>query len=205
MNQYQRPDDFVRERPEPGRPRRWTADELEHMVRAGIVNEIERIELIAGEIVQMSAKGNRHELVRNELTLYWARQLPLKLKFAEEVPLRLSEHDQPEPDIMLFPGSQNITQVTAASVLLVVEVSDSSLSYDLKIKAPLYAAFGVREYWVIDPQTLATTVHRAPGEKGYADVTKATASDLLTPLHAPELALRLADLGIEPEAEALAT
>ena len=135
MNQYQRPDDFVRERPEPGRPRRWTADELEHMVRAGIVNEIERIELIAGEIVQMPAKGNRHELVRNELTLYWARQLPLKLKFAEEVPLRLSEHDQPEPDIMLFPGSQNITQVTAASVLLVVEVSDSSLSSDLKIKA----------------------------------------------------------------------
>jgi len=200
MNDIQRSQHFIAERPAEGSRRLWTADELEHMVREGIVNEAERIELIAGEIVHKSAKGNRHEIARNELTLFWADRRAGRYKFAEENPLRLSKQNQPEPDILLFPASQNVAQVTAESVLLVVEVSDSSLSYDLKIKAPVYASFGVREYWVIDPKTLATTVHRGLGAAGYAEVMEIAASELLTPHLAPELAVRLAGLGIAPEA-----
>ena len=202
MNGYQRPHTFALDGSREGLPRRWSADEFEHMVRAGIVNEAERLELIAGAIVQMWAKGNRHELMRSELTLFWARRMGERYKFTDDTPLRLSERNQPDPDILLFPASQNITQVTAGSVLLVVEISDSSLSYDLKIKGPVYAALGVREYWVIDPHTLETTVHHGPGDKGYAEISEVAAGQTLTPLHAPELAVRLAGLGIEPDTAA---
>jgi Uma2 family endonuclease len=198
MNIHHRSQAYVPDRPAEGSPRLWTADELEHMVREGIVNEIERVELIGGEIVHMSAKGNRHELVRSELTLFWADRRGKRYKFCDDTPLRLDKHNQPEPDILLFPASQNITQVTADSVLLVVEVSDGSLSYDLKIKAPPFAAYGVRDYWVIDPKTMTTYVHRKPGQTEYAEVSQVAAGDLLTPHLAPELAVRLADLGIGP-------
>jgi len=199
MNYYHRPQSLRSTHPEEGSRRRWTADEFLQMVYAGIVGQSERVELIGGEIVQMSAKGNRHEIVRSELTIFWSDRRAKVYKIVSEPPLRLSEHDEPEPDIIVFPASQNVAQVTAASVTLVVEVADSSLSYDLEVKAPLYAAFGVREYWVIDPKTLTTTVHRTPTEKGYADITEAGPDTQLTPLLAPELAVRLADIGIEPE------
>lgn len=176
--------------------RRWTSGELHAMVRAGIVNEGDRLELIDGEVLAMLPKGRRHETLRNELILNWARRLPLDIKFAEEPPLHLSPHNELYPDIILFPASQRVGEVTPASVLLVVEISDTTLSYDLKIKAPLYGGAGVREYWVIDATTLTTTVHRNPIDSGYRDVNKAGSSSTLAPLLVPSLAVRLDDLGI---------
>ena len=177
--------------------RLWTADELERMLFAGILREDDNIELIAGEVVTMAAKGARHEILRNRLVLNWARRLPKNISFAEEPPLRLSAHDEPEPDIVLFPDSMQVTNVRGDTVLLVVEVADTSLSYDLKIKAQLYASFGVREYWVIDTKTLTTTVHREPDGAAYSNVREFKSSDVLTPLEVPELAVRLADLRLE--------
>jgi len=202
MNYYQRPQRMIADRCEPGRPRRWTADELGRLDAEGFFAEGEHVELIAGEIMQMAAKGNRHEVLRTELTLFWIDHRAGLYKIASEPPLRLGEHDEPEPDLIIYRNNQTVAQVTAASVLLVVEVADSSLSYDLKIKAPVYASFGVREYWVIDPNMMATYVHRKPGQAEYAEVTQVAAGDLLTPHLAPELAVRLADLGIGPEAGA---
>jgi Uma2 family endonuclease len=176
--------------------RRWTSSELHQMVRAGIVQENDRLELIDGEVLAMSPKGTRHETVKNELTLHWARRLPSEVKFAEEPPLHVSPHNELYPDIILFPAIQRIGDVTPDSVLLLVEISDSTLSYDLKIKAPLYAGAGVRDYWVIDAATFATTVHRNPNGGTYRDVTRSGASAILQPLLVPSLALRLDDLGI---------
>jgi Uma2 family endonuclease len=180
-------------------PRLWRADELAAMVAAGIVSERDRLEVIGGEVVSMAAKGARHELLRNELVLFWARRLPLSLKFAEETPLRLSEYDEPEPDIILFASSLRVTDVRGPTALLVVEIADSSLSYDLKIKAPLYARFGVPEYWVIDAQSLITTVHRGPGDAGYSRADRVNPGTKLTPLAAAELAVDIGSLGMEPD------
>ncbi len=178
------------------RTRRWRADEIARMVSAGILRDDEPFELIAGELVARMQKGARHELIRNELVLNWARRLPEAIKFADEAPLRLGLHDEPEPDITLFPSSLKVNEVRGDSVLLVVEIADSSLSYDLKIKAPYYASFSVRETWVIDAKTLLTTVLLNPGPEGYADSREVPASDLLTPTACPELAIRLADLDL---------
>ena len=81
------------------------------------------------------------------------------------------------------------------TVLLVVEIADTSLRRDLKLKAQLYASFGVREYWVIHAPTRAITIHGDPGPNGYVVITENGANEVLTPTLAPGLAVKLADLG----------
>ena len=82
--------------------------------------------------------------------------------------------------------------------MLVVEIADSSLGWDLGTKAKAYAMFGVREYWVINARTLETTVHRHPAPDGYGDIATVPASDVLTPSVVSALAVRIADLQIDP-------
>ncbi|MFM9939642.1 MAG: Uma2 family endonuclease [Hyphomicrobiaceae bacterium] len=174
--------------------RLWTAAELRQLETAGILGHDERVELIAGEIVKVSPKGARHEVLRNELVLYWARRLPPDVKFAEEPPLTLGDQYEPEPDIILFPATLRVNEVGGDTVLLVVEIADSSLSWDLDTKAKVYAMFGVREYWVINAKTRETTVHRQPGDQGYAQIDVVQATDLLTPAFVPALAVSIGTL-----------
>jgi Uma2 family endonuclease len=178
-----------------GLPRRaFTVAEIEAMVEAGIILEDERFELIGGEVVPMSPKGNRHELIKVALNLDWARRLPNHLRFASETTFRLSPDTFLEPDFTFYTKADNIPGLKGSTALLVVELSDTSLGYDLGRKPAIYASFGVRELWVIDVLRMATHVNRAPGPDGYATVTEHESNALLTPLAAPELAVRLADL-----------
>jgi Uma2 family endonuclease len=179
-----------------GLPRRaWTVDEVERMVEVGILREPEPFELIGGELVAMAAKDRRHEVLRTELALYWGTRLGGDLKIASETPLRLGKHDAPEPDLIAFPASLFAPDVRADTVLLVVEIADTSLVGDLNTKAPRYAASGVRDYWVINARSLITTVFREPRQNGeYAYRQEFEARDMLVPTLAPSLAVRLADL-----------
>jgi Uma2 family endonuclease len=181
-----------------GLPRRaWTVDEVERMVEVGILREPEPFELIGGELVAMAPKDRRHEVLRTELALYWARRMGRDLKIASESPLRLGKHDAPEPDIIAYPASLLAPDVRADTVLLVVEIADSSLPADLNTKAPRYAASGVREYWVINARSLVTTVFREPRQSGeYAYRHEHPATDTLVPILAPSLGVRLADLDL---------
>ena len=165
------------------------------MVEVGILREPEPFELIGGELVAVAPKDRRHEVLRTELALYWADRRARALKIASETPLRLGKHDAPEPDLIVFPARLLAPDVRADTVLLVVEIADSSLPADLNTKAPRYAASGVREYWVINARNLVTTVFREPrasGEYGHRQELQAT--DTLVPTLAPSLAVRLADL-----------
>ncbi len=172
------------------------------MVLSGIVAESERIELIAGEIVAMSPKGIHHETLRIELVNYWAERKAELYKFADETPLRLDQHNEPEPDIVIFSASERLFQVKGKTVLLAVEVADSSLHFDLATKSSVYALFGVREFWVINARTYVTTVHTSPVEGEYSDVKEVQPGQLLTPTLCRELAVRLADLDLAVDDEA---
>lgn len=181
-----------------GLPRRaFTVDEVERMVEYGVLREPEPFELIGGEFVAIAAKDRRHEVIRTELGLYWGDRRARDLKVVSETPLRLGTHDAPEPDLIVFPASLLAPDVRADTVLLVVEVANSNLLEDLDIKAPRYAVAGVREYWVIDANSLATIVHREPGPNGeYAHRREHASTETLVPLLAPGLAVRIADLGL---------
>jgi Uma2 family endonuclease len=178
--------------------RRWSVAEIEAMVAKGIILEDERFELIGGEVVPMSPKGVRHEVVMHALQQYW---FPLiagsPVSLITETTLYIGVDEFREPDFLFWPRSIPLKDVTAGSALLIVEVADSSLEYDLLNKAPLYARLGLPEYWVVNANTLVTSVHREPGPAGYPNPRKARPDELLEPLNAPQLAVRLSALGIE--------
>ena len=184
-----------------GLPRRsWTVAEFEKLATAGIFtgNDVngERLELLGGEIVPMSPKGPRHEVVRTELTHFWYRSRASTYKIANETPLTLGDDTQPEPDLVVFPADLSAPDLTADAILLVVEVADTSYDKDTQTKAQLYASAGIQDYWVINAATLVTTIFRNPSASGFQSRTKHTPDQTVTPLRAPELALALNELGL---------
>jgi Uma2 family endonuclease len=179
--------------------RRWTVAEIEAMVAKGIILEDERFELVGGEVVPMSPKGVRHELVKKALQQHWVPLIagsPVDL--ITETTLYIGVDEFREPDFLFWPRSISLKDVTAASAILIVEVADTSLRYDLHTKAPAYARLGLPEYWVIDAVSLATSIHRNPGPDGYPPPRKAGPDELLEPLLAPQLVVRMVDLGLTP-------
>jgi Uma2 family endonuclease len=175
--------------------RRFTVAEVEAMVAAGVIDEDERVELIGGDLVPMSPKGNDHELVKTALADRWYRLPECDVDLAIATTFRLSEDTYLEPDAVIFPETSGIRGLSAANVLLVVEIADSSLRYDIGRKAALYASFGIRELWVIDAVRLTTRMFREPASDGYRNARDFGPSDHLVPLIAPEeFALRLDEL-----------
>jgi Uma2 family endonuclease len=175
--------------------RRFTVAEVEAMVAAGVMEEDERVELIGGELVPMSPKGIQHEVVKRALLDQWIRARPDEVRLASETTFRLSEDTYLEPDVVIYPRTSGLRGLTGANVLLVVEIADSSLRYDIGRKAALYASFGIRELWVIDAVRLTTRVFCEPAAGGYRSARDFGPPDRLTPLIAPEgFALRLEEL-----------
>lgn len=175
--------------------RAFTTSDLEKMVEAGLVDPDERLELIGGDIVPMSPKGNRHEAIKAAINITWGRVCPDGYLFIPETGLRLSETTYLEPDFIAFDRSVGLADVRGRDVLLAVEVADSSLDYDLRRKPLIYAEHGVRELWVINAAARAVHVHIAPGPGGYAFVREYRACDRLEPTVAPrEFAFALDDL-----------
>jgi Uma2 family endonuclease len=131
----------------------FTVAQYERMGEAGILSENDRVELIEGEIVEMSPIGERHAACVGRLTqilsLLFQRQAILWI----QNPIRLNDYSEPQPDVaVLKPRADFYGKAlpTPADVLLVIEVSDSTLEYDRQIKVPLYARAGVPEVWVVN-------------------------------------------------------
>jgi Uma2 family endonuclease len=176
--------------------RRFTVAEIESMVAKGIIAEDERIELVGGEVVPMSPKGARHEILRTELAFHLTKRAPSGVKVAAEAQFNLTDDTYVVADILVYPATIKVPYVRGPSALLVVEIADSSLEYDLNAKASIYAAHDVREYWVINAKTLITRIHRMPSASGYSDTLERTSEVQLTPQLAPEFAVRLNDLDL---------
>ena len=175
--------------------RRFTVAEVEAMVAAGVMEEDERVELIGGELVPMSPKGNQHEVVKSALIDLWIRSRPDDCRVTQETTFRLSEDTYLEPDVVIYLRTTGLPALTGTNVLLVVEIADSSLRYDTGRKAALYASFGIRELWVIDAVRLTTRVFREPAADGYRNASDFGPADRITPLIAPEaFALSLDEL-----------
>lgn len=174
--------------------RRFTVAEAEAMAAAGILPEDERCELIGGEFVMMSPKGVHHEVLKIALVERWYLQKADDLLVIPATTFRLSADTYLEPDFVVVERMVGLSGLSGETALLVVEIGDSSLSFDLGRKAALYAGFGVRELWVIDAVRLETHRHLAPSLDGYRRVDRHDADATLVPEHVPGLTLRLADL-----------
>jgi Uma2 family endonuclease len=102
-----------------------------------------------------------------------------------------------KPDILVHPRAIQTYDLKGAEALLVVEVAETSLSYDLKVKLPIYASHGVREYWVINAITRMTMIHRQPAGNVYADRKEFPPTERLIPSLAPALAASLSELDLD--------
>ena len=181
-----------------GLPRwRWTTAELVRLADMGAFQAEDRFELIGGEIVPMSPVGRGHEVVAEQIEDALRARAGETIRVRTERQLNLTEDTYCKPDIFVHLADIRSPDLRGSTVLLVVEVAASSLSFDLGTKAATYARHGVREYWVVDAATLATTVHRAPSADGYGDTRTVLASDTLVALLVPELSIRLADLKVD--------
>ncbi|MFM9939980.1 MAG: Uma2 family endonuclease [Hyphomicrobiaceae bacterium] len=175
----------------------WTVDDLDRMVEVGLLDEADRVELVEGEIVPMSPKGNRHELVRDELHNLLEQRLARTVRISIELGWRPHAGAYHEPDLLLYAQGLKGPSLPPEQALLLIEVADSSLAYDLGRKAEIYAGLGVREYWVVEAHSLLTHVHRDAAGTDYTSVTKIAADAILQPRLLPAISLKLADLGLE--------
>ncbi len=181
-----------------GLPRwRWTTEELERMARQGIFGEDDRFELIGGEIVPMSPKGIQHEILRNRLSTFLARRSTPDIEVAYEPQFNLAPDTYTHPDILVYPAALQVPHVRGDTVLLVIEVADSSLPFDLNTKSQLYSTHGVAEYWVINARTRVTTILSEPSTAGFGQKRDVQGNDMLVPMRAPALAVRLNDLRLD--------
>lgn len=178
----------------------WTLAEFDRLSElgffGGIDRERERLELIDGELVPMNAKGARHEWVRGVLFLHIARRLGAEYALYGEPGWRPGGDLYLEPDMIVCRAGLPPATVTAPSILLLVEVADSSLAYDAGAKARTYAALGIGEYWVVNAVSLEIIRHLEPGREGYARISTHAKDETLAPLELVELTVSLGALGL---------
>jgi Uma2 family endonuclease len=165
----------------------WTSDEVHFLQKSGLLNDAQ-YELIEGELLNKMPKNPAH-VTANRLVRSWATTHFGEAFVRTQDPLMLDLFNEPEPDMAVTKEDEDAyTEIhpTATEVHLVVEVSDSTLDYDLNRKADLYARAGVVEYWVIDLPNRRLHVHQEPTENGYARVLALAESQTIAPLAKPE-------------------
>ncbi|GIL02140.1 MAG: hypothetical protein BroJett030_20390 [Alphaproteobacteria bacterium] len=177
--------------------RAFTVKDVLRMVEIGVLGHDERFELIGGEIVPMSPRGIRHEVVKQWLNTYLVKHLPDDLHTIPETTFYLSDDTFIEPDFVVYPAGR-LADLSPENCLLAIEIADSSLRYDLGRKAQLYAEFGIREMWVIDAKTRSCRIHREPRDGKYAQVTDLPAGTVLKPLAIPAIGIDLAAIDSSP-------
>jgi Uma2 family endonuclease len=177
--------------------RRFDVDEYHRMAQAGILSEDDRVELIDGEIIEMSPIGNRHAASVDRATELFTSALRGRAQVSVQNPLRLDDYNEPQPDIIVLRRRSDYyasKSRTPEDAFLVVEVSDSTLRYDIDVKLPRYAAARVAEVWVENLEEDRLLVRRHPGGEGYATRLSLGRGDAVSALAFPDVVFRVGDL-----------
>ena len=172
--------------------RRFTVHDYHRMGEAGILHEDDRVELIEGEIVEMAAIGTRHFSCVNRLTRLLVRGVGDDAVVSVQNPVRLNEDTEPQPDLaVLRPRDYLETLPGPEDVFFLIEVSDTTLSYDRGVKLPLYARAGVAEVWIVDLASETLERHAEPSGNSYRRVEKARRAQTLASATLSGLALEV--------------
>jgi Uma2 family endonuclease len=165
---------------------RLTVADYYRMGEVGIFAPEARVELIEGEIIDMAPIGSKHaSMVARVAQAAMSAAGSAAIVYPQN-PLRLGDRSEPEPDLMLLKPRADFyadSHPTAADVLLLIEVADTSARYDREIKLPLYARHGVQEVWIVDLEARLVRFHREPTGDAYAQVST-TATPGRTPIAA---------------------
>lgn len=134
-------------------PKRFTKAEYHRLIELGFLLEDDRVELIRGELIQMAAKGTRHSVCNTKLSRELDRLVGDRAVVRGQEPIILPTDSEPEPDIAIARGQADdylSNHPQPEDILLVIEVSDSTLDYDQNTKLALYAEDGISDYWIVN-------------------------------------------------------
>ncbi|MGH2350042.1 MAG: Uma2 family endonuclease [Chloroflexota bacterium] len=163
----------------------------------GIFTEDDRVELIDGEILQMSPIGDRHAAAVKRCNRVFSRAAGEQALVSIQDPIDLDPYNEPQPDVALLrPRADDYARGKPgpADILLVIEVADTSLAYDRQTKLPRYAAGGIPEAWLLDLHGDALEVHREPGPRGYALIRRCYRGERVVLEALPDLEIAVDDL-----------
>lgn len=177
--------------------RTFTVDEYHQMAQAGILSEDDRVELLEGEIVEMTPIGPRHAALVDRLTRLFSSHAGERAIVRVQSPIYLGEHSEPQPDLALLrprPDFYAEAHPRPEDVLLVVEVAETSADVDRERKVPLYGQAGVPETWLLDLTGECVEVYTRPTSHGYGEVRRFWRGDHLSPRAFPDLELAVDDV-----------
>ncbi len=175
---------------------RFDVDEYHGLLRAGILDEDHRLELLDGEIVELHGIGSRHFACVLGLHRALAAALDAQIVVSVQGPVRLDRYSEPEPDLAILRPRDDLYASALpgpADTFLIIEVADASLLKDRRVKLPLYAAAGIPEVWIVDLTCDALELYREPHTDGYAKSFRLTEGHV-TPLAFPDARLDIRTL-----------
>ena len=167
------------------------------MAEVGILAPDARVELIEGEIIDMAPIGTRHGSVVDRLNQAMVLAAQQRAIVRVQGAVRLSNWTEPEPDIAVLKPRQDFyreAHPSPADLLLVIEVAESSLAYDRRIKVPLYARHGVPEMWLIDLPNQQIHFHRDPAGDQYREVSSSSTPGLMSIAALPGFSIDLSQV-----------
>ncbi|MGC1520709.1 MAG: Uma2 family endonuclease [Steroidobacteraceae bacterium] len=176
---------------------RISTDRYVMMIAAGVLTKYDRIELVEGDMLDMAPIGDRHTAITSRLHEFFVFAVARSATIVSGGAIKLGDFSEPQPDSVLLKRRADFysgKRPEAADVLLLIEVSDSSLAFDLGVKLNLYARYGVSEYWVVDVEGRRVLTYREPTANGYAAQGEFAAADVVAPQAFPDLNIAVGEI-----------
>lgn len=163
--------------------KKFTSDQYQQMIQSGILTDCDRVELISGEILEMSPVGRQHAACVDRLTELFILSLSTQAMVRNQNPIRLENNSEPQPDLVIlkrrddfYSGRHPISE----DVLALIEVSDTTIEFDRTVKLPLYAQARIAEVWIIDINSQIIEVYRDPSGDFYQEIQRFSRGDSVT-------------------------
>jgi Uma2 family endonuclease len=178
------------------RRRLLSVEEYYHLGQAGVLGEEDRVELIEGEMLEMTPIGGPHVYLVNRFNQLFAAQLGDQGILSIQNPIVLPPRNVPQPDVVILgPHCMTSREVpTASDVLLLIEVSHTTVEYDRDVKIPIYATHGIVEVWLCEVESQRLSIYLDPDASGYLRLLKPGNDATISPSRLPGVKIRLADL-----------
>ncbi|GMQ76510.1 MAG: Uma2 family endonuclease [Gammaproteobacteria bacterium] len=177
------------------RPHLWTRNEYDRMIEAGIFHPESHLELIEGEVLTMTPQGSRHMTAIRLVETALREVFSIGHDVRTQAPLALDERSEPEPDVAVVTGTpRDYRDAHPATAVLVVEVADSTLSFDRGRKKALYARAGIAEYWIVNLDDSQLEVSRHAEGVSYAEQQTVSPGNRIAPLARPDSPIAVDDL-----------
>ena len=179
------------------KPRLITVSEYDRMIEAGIYTENDRIELLNGEIVEIMPKGPKHTSANSKIVRFFIRLFNEEVIVRSQDPIRLDDFSEPEPDVVLAnwdAKEYSENHPTPNDILLVMEISDTTLGYDRDSKAIAYSRSGIQQYLLLNLKNETLEDYREPNADGYGAKRTYRSGDVFNLVAFPEIEIKFDNL-----------